>query len=263
MGDHMAGPQFTATPVESVRLLPIYVLCDTSQSMGADQAIEKMNEGLAGVVGAINDQGAKGDDIRLCIITYSTRATVALPLTVVEMTTTIPTLQSGGVTNLPHAIQLLTTTISRDYHALRDAGHRAYRPAVFVFTDGRPTDDMGKELEDNSSWLSPLEALKQHPVWAPRVYAYGFGNAQPSQLRLLANDKGVSDEIAHGRIKFTGEAAAESIARLFKHLFKTITDAADAAASGASEDEIGKALDNAQRDDILGEIDPDEWWGSK
>jgi len=259
----MAVPDFTAAPVETVRLLPIYILCDTSQSMEADGAIDKMNEGLSGVMTAINHQGAKGDDIRLCVITYATKAAVALPLTRVEMDTTISPLRAAGVTNLPHAIELLNSTLSKDYHALRDAGERAYRPAVFVFTDGRPTDGRGNELHDPAPWLGPLEALKQHPIWAPRIYAYGFGNAQPSQLKLLVSDRGVSDSVVEGRVNFTGADAAESIARLFPHLFNTITEAAGAAASGASEDQIAKALDSAHADKSLGAIDPDDWWGSK
>jgi len=259
----MAGPEFTAAPVETVRLLPIYILCDTSQSMQANGAIDKMNEGLAGVVTAINHQGAKGDDIRLCVITYATKATVALPLTSVEMHTTIPKLNAVGVTNLPNAIELLSTTLSSDYHALRDAGERAYRPAVFVFTDGRPTDGQGNELQDPSPWLGPLQTLKDHPIWAPRIYAYGFGHAQPEQLKLLVSERDVSDAVVQGRVDFTGAEAAESIGRLFPHLFKTITEAAGAAASGASEEQIGKALDSAHADKDLGAIDPDDWWGSK
>lgn len=259
----MAEPIFSATAVETARLLPIYVLCDTSESMKADDAIEKMNDGLSGVVAAINLQGQKGDDIRLCVITYSTRATVALPLTSVEMTTTAPTLQAGGVTNLPQAIELLSSTISSDYHTLRDAGHRAYRPAVFVFTDGRPTDGQGKELGDSGPWLKPLETLKKHPVWAPRVFAYGFGNARPSQLQQLVNERDVSDETIKGRVKFTGTEAAESIERLFKHLFKTVTDAAEAAASGATEDQLGEAYDKAQNDDLAEVGDAQDWWGER
>jgi len=231
--------------------------------MGADGAIDTMNDGLSGVVTAINHQGAKGDDIRLSVITYATRATVALPLTSVDMSTSIPTLQSGGVTNLPEAVEVLSDTLSKDYHALRAAGHRAYRPAVFVFTDGRPTDGQGIELDNPSPWLNPLEALKKHPIWAPRIYAYGFGKAQPAQLELMVSERGVSDDVVKGRVNFTGSEAAASIGRLFPHLFKTITEAAGAAASGATEEQVGKALDDAHADPDLGAIDPDEWWGGK
>jgi hypothetical protein len=259
----MAIPEFTAEPVETVCLLPIYILCDTSQSMEADGAIEKMNEGLSGVVATINHHGVRGDDIRLCVITFATKAAVALPLTKVEMSTTIPTLRAGGVTNLPHAIEVLSSTLSKDYHAFRDAGQRAYRPGVFVFTDGRPTDGQGNELDDNAPWLDPLNTLKNHPIWAPRIYAYGFGKAQKSQLDLLVSERDVSDKVVEGRVNFTGAEAAASIERLFPELFKTITEAADAAASGATEDQIGKALDSAHANTNLAAINPDEWWGSK
>lgn len=259
----MTEIEFPAKPVDTIRLLPIYILCDTSKSMQTNGAINELNEGLAGVLKAINSQGAKGDDIRLSVITYSTNAVVVLPLTSVEMNTAIPTLEAAGVTNLPQAVELLGDTLSKDYHALRDASERAYRPAVFVFTDGRPTDDMGKELDDPSPWLGPLESLKRHPIWAPRIYAYGFGDAQPSQLELLVSEREVSDSVAKERVTFSGTEAAESIGRLFPHLFKTITEAADAAAGGASEEQIAKALDSAYADKSSGAINPDDWWGDK
>jgi len=134
---------------------------------------------------------------------------------------------------------------------------------VFVFTDGRPTDGQGNELDDPAPWLGPLNTLKNHPIWKPRVYAYGFGNAQKSQLDLLVSERGVSDKVVEGRVNFTGAEAAASIERLFPELFKTITEAADAAASGATEDQIGKALDSAHANTNLAAINPDEWWGSK
>lgn len=259
----LTEPNFTSAPVETVRLLPIYILCDTSQSMAHDDAIGKINEGLAGILREINKQGARGDDIRLCVISFATKASVAMELTSVEMDTTVPQLTAGGVTNLQDAVTLLSETLSKDYHALRNAGERAYRPAAFVFTDGRPTDQSGYALTDPQPWLAPLEALKTHPIWAPRIFAYGFGDAQPDQLRLLVSDRGVSDSAVAGRVKFTGGEVADSLGRLFPHLFKTITDAAAAAADGASEEQIAKALDDAHSGTDLDTIDPRDWWSSK
>lgn len=256
-------PMFTASPVGTTRLLPIYILCDTSFSMGQDDAIDKINDGLAGIVQQIVRQGDKGSDIRLCVISFATTAKIELSLTRVEFETVIPKLTASGVTNFPAAVELLTETLYKDYHAMRQQDERAYRPAVFILTDGRPTDHQGNQLTQPDAWLRPLEDLKNHNIWGPRIYAYGFGDAHPDQLRLMVADRGKPDPVVANRVKFSGGDLAESVGRLFPLLFSTVINLADALSDGASEEQITEAIDKVHEETTieLSDADPDDWWG--
>jgi hypothetical protein len=237
-------PEFTSPAVEVAKLLPIYIVCDSSQSMQGGSAIDAVNEGLRGVIREIQRAGRIGDEIRISVLRFGSDAQVVLPLTPVSIETHVPEMHASGVTNLAVAIELLASTISADFHAIAASGGVAYRPAVFFFTDGRPTDATGHELTDHSSWQRPLHALREQP-WEPRVYAYGFGDARPELLEKLVWERGVSDGVLESRVSFTGDSAAASLGRLFPALFKTVITAAEIAAGGASEDEVGRALDDA------------------
>lgn len=254
----MSTPSFTGKPTHRAGILPVYILCDVSSSMGEPQdaktkPLDAINAELASILRSIVRQGGMGRDIQLCVITFSTSAKVVLPLTEVGIRTKVPKLSASGVTNLQKGIATLATTIRNDFQRMQQD---AYRPVVFIFTDGVATDEEGTPLTSHSSWKSELANLHEESAWNPRVYAYGFGEANHELLNDLVYERGIPTETLANRAQLSHETAVKSIERLFPNLFKTLTKAAGEVSNGASEDRVTQILDDAHASDAFSDAGP-------
>lgn len=226
------------------RLLPVYVMCDTSSSMEGEP-IAELNKGLEGLIQRAVDEGALGNEIRMCIISFGSAANVKLALSKLSMRTEAPRLEAGGVTRLDLAIEKLSQTIDADYTNIIRNEAKAVRPVVFIFTDGVPTDAEGHPLTDMSSWQAPLNRLKAHPVLAPRIYAFGFKDARASVLNALTADRDVP-QVGGRVILESGQAAADLLGKMFSLLFRTLVNAqgvADASSMSKRGDQMAQAMD--------------------
>lgn len=252
--------------VKGDRLLPVYVMCDTSSSMEGEP-IAELNKGLEGLIQRAVDEGALGNEIRMCIISFGSTAHVKMTLSKLSMRTEAPRLVAGGVTRLDLAIEELSKTIDADYTNIIRNEAKAVRPVVFIFTDGVPTDAEGHALTDMSSWQAPLNRLKSHPVLAPRIYAFGFKDAKASVLNALTADRDVPE--AGGRVILeSGDAAADLLGKMFSLLFRTLVNAqgvADASSMSKRGDQMAAAMDatiDQGRDGFSTPVDPgweDDW----
>lgn len=255
---------FPGETIDTYKLLPIYFLCDTSESMswvedGASKPIDGLNEALQQTLDEVLKNGALADDIRLAVIEFNSSARVVLPLTRVETDTSLSELSGKGVTYLQGALELLEKTLEEDYHRLAKERTPAYRPTVFVLTDGHPTSaDSGDPLSDHSKWEAVIDRLQEKP-WAPRMYAFGLGgNAPDDTLKRMTRDRHLPVEVTNNRAHSTSGAAVDAIRNLFPRLFRTITAAGAAAADGASELDVSKAIDGGLSPEDRG---LDDIWG--
>ncbi len=95
----------------------------------------------------------------------------------------MPTVEVEGRTSYAAAFEHLRRVIEADYHAGRAAGERWYRPAVLFVSDGRPTDPEERWLEAHRRLVDP--AWRRHP----NILAFGFGEAVPEILAIVAENK--------------------------------------------------------------------------
>lgn len=247
----MSIDRYDAVTIARDKVLPIYIMCDASSSMGWPEdaeikPIDAINDGISRIVRLLREYANIAGLIELSVMSFASSARVILPLTKVTAATFVDKLEAGGTTNLKDAFELLAQTLSADYHAIRDRSAKAYRPAVFLFTDGVPTGDDGRPTDDHEAWLQPLRDLKAHATWGPRIYAYGFGQADEQLLRKMTDERGVSDKTLENRVNYSADDAVDSINRLFPRLFSTIIEGATAAAENASEEVMARNLDAAQ-----------------
>lgn len=96
---------------------------------------------------------------------------------------------SSGRTNLVAALAAARQIVSRD-----GATAEHCPPVVFLFTDGKPTDENGHEtpLATNAA-LAEAQALKATPLvcGSPFIVALGFGEASDAFLSQVASTPGL------------------------------------------------------------------------
>ena len=130
------------------QLLTFYVLCDTSTSM-VGKGIEAVNRSIEEMHATLLEDPVLSDKVRIAMLSFSSNASVELPLTRPCDISTVPKFSASGVTNYSRVLDLVGHEMSRDIASLRST-HRPLRPVVFMVTDGEPTDD---------SWLTSLDRL--------------------------------------------------------------------------------------------------------
>lgn len=159
------------------RCLPTYLVIDTSQSMQPHEAL--LNKTVDHVFTVLSDSPRVSEYAHVSIITFNTSPHLVLEMKNMEEVKELPMVQCTGRTNYGEMFQLLRRRIDIDVEALNRAGHAVQRPAVFILTDGEPTDP--------NEWLAAYEALVD-PQWRrrPHIISYGFGGANEAVLGRIA-----------------------------------------------------------------------------
>lgn len=184
-------------------VLPVYLVVDVSASLRG-QPIDDLNQALAEAFDALARDSLTSEMLEISVITFSSGARIVLPLCPIREANA-PTLTTGGTTSYSAALDQLRVAIEVDVARLRSDGKKVYRPLVFFFTDGQPTDPGVWEQS-----LNDLRALRA----APTILPIGIGPVDPRDLELLAGDRGTAFLAGSSDRVETGVAIAGMVASL-------------------------------------------------
>ncbi|MBV9161747.1 MAG: hypothetical protein JO281_09395 [Pseudonocardiales bacterium] len=165
------------TKTSKTKCLPTYLVLDTSGSMKEHE--QTLNDTLEDVFDTLRLSPRVSEFAYISIITFNTRPHLVLEMTDIEDAPGIPQLACDGMTNYSLVFDLIRSRIDADVPALNAAGKAVLRPAVFLFTDGFPSDE--------NEWQVHFNDLVT-PSWRrrPHVITYGFGEARADVLGKMA-----------------------------------------------------------------------------
>lgn len=129
-----------------MRRLPVYLLLDCSGSMFGEP-IEAVKNGVQVLVSTLRQDPYALETAYLTIITFDSDARQTTPLTELAAFQQ-PAIQASGCTSLGGALALLSQCADREVTKTTPEKKGDWKPLVFIMTDGEPTDDLNKGLEE-------------------------------------------------------------------------------------------------------------------
>lgn len=201
-------------PAGGERHLPVYLLLDTSGSMeGAP--IESVRQGLEQFQREVSSDQFARDVVKVGVITFASDAQLVTGGLVPISAFQPPALVASGVTRLDLAFKVLLESMERDVVKAVKGGQKGdWKPAVFVLTDGRPTDENGNVTD--RLWQPARDAVVNRPR----------GQIKPSVIVAVGCGPDVEDStlkaISTGTAFKMGTSEAAFVA-LFQYLSQSLT----------------------------------------
>ena len=199
-----------------MRRLPIYFLIDISESM-VGEPIQQVEEGLAAIIQALKTDPHALETVFVSIIVFAGQPRTLVPLQ--EIVSFYPpkfpigsgTSLSKGLGHLMH--ELRTNIVKTTYEIKGD-----WKPIVFLFTDGVPTDDSKAAINE---W-------KQNWQRTANLIAVSFGNNADSHLL--------------GELTDTVLEFKNTNPQSYKEFFKWVTDSIKTSSISIENNEAGFEL---------------------
>jgi uncharacterized protein YegL len=129
-----------------MRKLPVYLLLDTSASMSGE-SIEAVKNGVQILASTLRQDPYALETAYLSVITFDSSAKQLIPLTEL-VSFQPPQLNASGSTQLGEALSLLAKCIDAEVTKTTADTKGDWKPLVFLMTDGSPTDNWKRGLED-------------------------------------------------------------------------------------------------------------------
>ena len=129
-----------------MRRLPVYLLLDTSGSMFGEP-IEAVKNGVQTLLSTLRGDPYALETAYLSIITFNSKAEQIVPLTELSAFQQ-PNINASGCTALGEALSLLSQKVDTEVTKTTAEVKGDWRPLVFIMTDGQPTDNLERGLDD-------------------------------------------------------------------------------------------------------------------
>ncbi len=183
-----------------MRRLPVYFLLDTSGSMNGEP-IQALNNAMSGMINSLRSDAQASETLWISVITFDREVKEIVSLT------ELPSFQlpeiicpPSGPTFTGKALEMLYDKVNREIRKGTPTQKGDWRPLLFLFTDGKPSDPMlYKEM-------------------LPKIKSLNFGAIVACAAGNLADDsklKELTDTVVH-------LATADSTT--LKQFFKWVSD---------------------------------------
>lgn len=162
------------------RIVPIYVVADTSDSMAAE--VDQINDSLVDLLDRLQGESMAAAKTRLCVLGFDEQVHRYLGPTDVRELEEMPQLVCGGTRSFAALFGHLRTLLSGDITSFRLAGYAVGKPVIFLLTGGSP-DNAGANWEP--LYLNLMDPEFEH---APLILAFGIGDSDVNIIRHLASE---------------------------------------------------------------------------
>lgn len=211
-----------------MRRLPIYFLIDVSESM-VGEPIQQVEEGLATIIQALKSDPYAIETVWISIIVFAGQAKTLVPLQEI-INFYPPRFPIGGGTSLSKGLGHLMYELRRNIVKTTYDRKGDWKPIIFLFTDGAPTDDTQQAIAE---WKTNWQR-------ASNMVAISFGNEADTQSL---------GELTNNVLAFKNANAAA-----YKSFFKWVTDSIKTSSVSVENNSTGFEL--AKMDDgTLSKID--------
>lgn len=207
-----------------MRRLPIYFLIDISESMVGEQ-IEQVEEGMASIIKAIKTDPYAIETVWISIIVFAGQAKTLVPLQEV-VSFYPPKFPIGGGTSLSKGLVHLMFELRNNIVKTTFEQKGDWKPIVFLFTDGVPTDDT----------RSAIEEWKKNWQRTANMVAVSFGDE--TDTRLLS-------ELTENVMQFKNTSSED-----YKKFFKWVTDSIKTSSISVDNNATGFELAKLDGDTI-------------
>jgi uncharacterized protein YegL len=129
-----------------MRRLPVYILLDTSGSMNGEP-IEAVKNGVQVMISSLRQNPQAIETAFLSVITFDSVATQVIPLTDLASFQMVD-IRATGTTALGDALRLVADKINNEVAKTTTEQKGDWKPLVFIMTDGIPTDDWQRGLDE-------------------------------------------------------------------------------------------------------------------
>ncbi len=127
-----------------MRRLPVYLLLDVSGSMSGEP-IEAVKNGMQLMQQALRKDPYALETAYISVLTFSSEVKQVVPLTEVALFQP-PQISASGGTALGEALKRVAECAANEVQKTTAEEKGDWKPAVFIMTDGSPTDDLDKGL---------------------------------------------------------------------------------------------------------------------
>ena len=211
-----------------MRRLPIYFLIDISESM-VGEPIQQVEEGLATIIQALKTDPNAIETVWVSIIVFAGQAKTLVPLQ--EIISFYPTkFPIGSGTSLSKGIGHLMFELRKNLVKTTAEQKGDWKPIVFLFTDGVPTDD------------SKIAITEWKQIWQRTANLVAISLGSETDARLLSE---LTDTVIH--FKNTDATA-------YKQFFKWVTDSIKTSSASVENNSTGFELAKLD-DDTISKID--------
>lgn len=207
-----------------MRRLPVYFLIDVSESM-VGEPIRQVEEGLAAIIQSLKTDPYAIETVWVSIIVFAGQAKTIVPLQEI-INFYPPRFPVGGGTSLGNGLGHLMYELRRNIVKTTYEQKGDWKPIIFLFTDGVPTDDTQKAITE---WKESWERTAN-------LVAISFGDETDTELL---------SQLTPNILLFKNADAAA-----YKQFFKWVTDSIKTSSQSVANNATGFELARIEGDTI-------------